>query len=529
MASSAAVCAAGCGGDPTSQKTRAACPDKVQSTPATAASQAALSSPAGARLFLTSEVLARLIDRANESDAAWTELRQQCDTYAAGTVHPPDGPAYPGLTNIGQGYQGEGYLPAITSLGLCYRVSSGVDAPAAERYAAAGQRVLEAMSTPVASGGFSPAINHGYGIRNYGVGMAVGYDWLHPTLSAITRDRVQKALGAWMDWYDANGFSRNHPIGNYFIGYFEAKTLTALALDGDDPRAATYWSDVTERLWGKLVKPMYGDYLAGGGWPEGWGYGPRAVRGLAEVFWAVKTAKNVDWHAELPQVRDQAEYVSYFAWPSLRRMDDHGTVRANIQLQPSAVLVTALATILGELGEPNAATARAFAADVVKTADDDRKPWEKFLYWDASLETASYKSRPLSYLAAGPGNVAMRSTWETDATWGSLNGGAYINAPESGEQTFNSGALTVVNGGAPVLVNATGWIPYTAHTVGEDFVYQDSWGKGGRRLYNMFFVDDASNPFNPGQSLVDPRPAATCTRVRLGSRINTAAPSRFRR
>jgi hypothetical protein len=494
VGSLSALGALGCGGGD-DEKNPARCKDTA--TAAHALTQAP------ARLMLDTAMLTRLQQRVSAADPAWQELSKLCDELASGTVHPPNGAAYPGASNVGQGYQGEGYLPAITSLALCYRSINGIDATASARYAAAGIRVLEAMSTPVSAGGQSPSTNSGYGIRNYGVGMALGYDWLSPVLSAATRARVNAALNAWIDWYDQSGFLRDDPVGNYFVGYFQAKVFAALATQGDNPKASGYWQDVVSRLWGELVKPRYSAYLDGGGWPEGWGYGPRAVRSLAEVLWGVKTAAGLDWYEELPQLRQQAQYLNYFAWPSLERMDDHGTVRAGNPIRPSATLATALATILGQLGDAYAPTARAFAVDVLASADD-RHPWEKFFYWDPASAKQSYTSLALSYQARGPEHVAMRSSWDSGAAWAAFHGGAYINAPRSGEQGFNSGSLSVVNGGSPVLVNASGWIPHTAHTDGENFVYQDNWGGGGRRLYNTFYVDDASNPYNPGQNAIDP-------------------------
>jgi hypothetical protein len=54
------------------------------------------------------------------------------------------------------------------------------------------------------------------------------------------------------------------------------------------------------------------------------------------------------------------------------------------------------------------------------------------------------------------------------------------------------------------LINATGWLPQNAGTAGEDLVYNDGYGDAGRRLYNTFFVDDPSNPKNPGQNSFGP-------------------------
>ncbi|WP_394823253.1 hypothetical protein [Pendulispora albinea] len=393
------------------------------------------------------------------------------------------------------------------SLGLCYRVTN--DSAAQQKYGEAGSRLLEAMSTPAGSGGQSPSTDSGYGIRNYGVGMAVGYDWLYPALSSSTRQRVIDSLNAWVDWYDTSGFSRNQPIGNYFVGYLLAKTATALATEGDNSKAGTYFTDVSQRLWGKLVKPAFQKSMVGGGWPEGWGYGPKAVRNVVEFLWAVKTAKNLDWISEVPQARDQANYISYFAWPSLKHMDDQGTVRSGTDIKPSAALMTTIATVLGELSDGAATRARAFAADIIAT-NDDRAPWQSFLYWDPSAAKVPYQDANLSYLASGPGHVAMRSSWKNDAVWGALQSGTYINAPDSGEQMFNQGNLSVTVGDKPLLVNGAGWIPQVAGTSGETFVYSDAWGKSAPRvLYNTFFVQDSSNPNNPGQSSAGPDQAQT--------------------
>jgi hypothetical protein len=470
---------------------------------------AGLTSESGARLLLSPALLSRLEQRAGAGDAAWNELKTQCDGYTTGTVNPPNGAQYPGYPNIGAGYQGDEYVDPMVALALCYQTAAGVDEGAAARYAATGAKVLEAISTPESAGGQRVSTNSGFGIRNFGVAMAIGYDWLYPTLGSDLRQRVIDSLNAWIDWYDANGFVRNDPIANYFVGYLHAKTFASIATMGDNPKAAGYFQDVEERMWQKLVQPEYGVNLAGGGWPEGWGYGRRAVRGVAEFFWAAQTGQGKDWIEQVPQVREQAEYISYFAWPSLTRMDDQGTVRAGVDFRPPASVMNALATILEQSGDAYAPIARSFARELVASGSDDQQPWVRFLYGDPDAPATDYKERPLSYLAPGPGHVAARSSWERDAVWGAFSAGPYINAPDSGEQMFNAGGLSVVLGGEPVLVNANGWISNTAGTAGERFVYDDAWTNHTRKLYNTFYVNDASNLYSPGQNLAGPEKSLT--------------------
>jgi hypothetical protein len=458
-----------------------------------------------ARLLLTAAALERLQERARGEDPAWVELRMRCDDYATGTMYPPGGTAYPSYPSVGVGYQGDEYVEPMISLGLCYRTAAGIDDAAAARYAEAGVRLIEAISTPESAGGFRVSTNSGYGIRHFGTAMAFGYDWLHPVLTDATKSRVVASLNAFIDWYDSSGFVRNDPIANYFVGYFRAKTLAALATQGDNPKADGYWQDVADHLWAERVKPEYSTLLDGGSWPEGWGYGRLAVGGMIETLVAVKTAKNLDWLGEVSFAADTGRYLAHFAWPSLGRMDDYGTIRAGTPIVPSVALVTSVATALEGLGDDYSAQLRSFGDDVLASTGDDRHPWERFFYSDPDDARADYRKEPASHVAPGPDHVAARSDWNEDAVWMSLNAGAYVNATDSGEQLFNSGEVAFVRGGDPVLVRATGWLPHVGGTAGENAVYQDSFGTRRRELYNTFFVEEAAlSSYGPGQFLVTP-------------------------
>ncbi len=447
--------------------------------------------PGDARIWLTSAVLARLQARAAAADAGWQTLSARCNTDASATVVAPGGNAYPDPPGIGQGYQGDGYVPEILALGLCYRTAAGVDDASATRWAQAGARVLAAMATPAGSGGESPATDDGYGIRNYGVGMAIGYDWLRPALDAATKASVQAALDAWITWYDASGFIRDEPVGNYFAGYLFAKGAAAIALDGDDAQSASWWTDITTRMWPTLAAPAYKAALAGGGWPEGWQYGPLSVRNLVGFLWAASTGKGVSWWNDVPLAHAEAAYVGELAWPSRKHMDDRGTVHAQAVLSPSASTVAMTAAVMEQQGDAFASVARGVASDLVAVTHEAIDPWQQFLFWDASARTSASSTLPTSYLATGPGHVAMRSSWATNATWASFACGPYLDAPDSGELYFDQGSLAIVSGDSPIVVNATGWLPQAAGDSGETFVYDDTWGSRTRLLDNTFYVAGA--------------------------------------
>jgi hypothetical protein len=451
------------------------------------------------RLYLSSDVLSLLQQRAASSDPTWVALKAHCDGLTGGTFNLPSGNAYPDFPNVGQGYEGDGYLPEIRNLGLCYRVTPS--AADAARYGAAGAQLLTVMATPAGSGGQPPSTDDGYGIRNYGVGMAIGYDWLRTALSAAQKQSVITSLNAWIDWYDANGFSNSEPVGNYFAGYLLAKATAAIATDTDNPNSASYWSDVQTRMWGQLAQPAYSSSMLGGGWPEGWEYGPLAVEEMAELLWAVKTGKGLDWSSGVPLVHDEAMYVRSFAWPSLMHMDDQGTIHSQTRLAPSVPAARALAGILQYNGDSLAASARSFLTDLITANGQDGDPWEEFLYGDPTLPTQPYSSDPLSYFASGSGQVSARSAWQKDAVWGSFVAGPYVDAPDSGEQSFNQGAIAIVQGDQPIIVNATGWLPQAGGATGETFVYDDTWGSKSRLLYNTFYASGATQQeVSPGTS-----------------------------
>jgi hypothetical protein len=457
----------------------------------TSTSRSSASLSVGPRIWLSSGVLAALRQRAASGDAAWSTLRGHCDALATGTVEPPSGNAYPDYPNIGQGYQGDGYLPEILSLGLCFQTATGTDDASASRWAQAGARVLGAMATPVGAGGQPPQTDDGYGIRNYGVGLALGYDWLRPALDDATRASVASALDTWIGWYDAKGFSKDEPIGNYFAGYLFAKGAAAIALEGDDANASSWWSDVETRMWPNLVKPAYGSWLAGGGWPEGWQYGPRAVQNVVGFLWAASTGKSLSWWNDVPLAHAEAGYIAAFTWPSRKHIDDRGTVHAQSVLAPSASTMGMLATVLDQQGDAFATAAHGVAADLLSATGESVDAWQSFLFWDPAMKpqaSTCVASLATSYIAPGPGHVAMRSSWASDATWASFASGAYINAPDSGEQYFDEGGLAIAHGDSPVLVNATGWLPQVAGDSGEQLVYDDTWGSRTRLLDNTFYV-----------------------------------------
>ncbi|MFF1823424.1 hypothetical protein ACFVWG_39345 [Kribbella sp. NPDC058245] len=476
------------------------------------------------RIALDTTSLASLRQRAQANDPAWTALKQKCEGYVLGTVEWPDGNADPGGNNIGSGYQGEDYFPAITNLGLCYRVAQTVDPARAPAYGAKGVEVLVHMSAPAGDPHApDPLYDDGYGIRFYGVGMAIGFDWLYDALAPADRTRVYTAVDRWVDAYEAGGYGLDHPQGNYYAGYYATKAVAALATEGDDPRAPAQWTDFLDRVHGQVIQPYYAANLTGGGWPEGQNYGPLATFNMTLPVLAAKTAKGIDLvNAAAPYKfpSGMASWYMYNVWPSLQRVDDRGTMRVLGEPAPASVkLVTQLAGMLPTWSDPLAPAFHRFARDV-RAANPGATPaaalWSDFLFWDPAAPEADYKTSPLASFAPGMEMGSVRSSWETGAVWGSLNAGPYTGNPDNSEQLFDAGSLAVARGNRPFLVNATGQL-FRGSVKPDDFVYNDNFGSSSTRgLYNVFLTD---TPTPTGQTT---QTRADGSRTKMGAFDQTA-------
>src|SRR5205823_2079353 len=137
---------------------------------------------------------------------AWTTLRSLCDEYLTGAVSWPDGNDYPDGGSIGEGYQGDGYFGALLNVGLCYRIALSLDPTQAAAYGARGADVLTKMTAPSGGHAPNPLRDSGYGIRFYGLGLAIGFDWLYDALTPTVRTRVVTAFNRWVDAFESGGF-----------------------------------------------------------------------------------------------------------------------------------------------------------------------------------------------------------------------------------------------------------------------------------------------------------------------------------
>ena len=464
-------------------------------------------SAAHPRLMLDAPTLATLRASAAANSVQWQQLESYCDSFIGGTVNLPKQSAYPNAPHIGGGYQGDAYWSAVLAEGLCYQTLKASNPTAAASYGDKAKQILLAMSTSGADGQ-NPATDAGYGIRFYGVAMAIGYDWVYDRLGAADKAQIYTTANAWVSSFETSSFEYNHPQSNYFAGYFHAKAAIALATYGDNPSAAAQWSDWYSNQFGQRVRPYYQKHLAGGGWPEGFGnYGPLATLQMSLPILEAKTATGIDLvHAATPFAYpvESADYMMHFTWPSRDYIDDRDTNRSsgNAVNPPGTAQGGMFMQAAGSLrawNAPHANVLQQYANEVnAATAgfnSGDR--WAQFLLWNANGPTTPVSTLPLSYLAKGLGAVSARSDWGNGAAWMSFRAGPYINNPDQGEENFDQGSIALVRGKTPLLLNATGWMVHEPNgTAGETSVYNDNYGSpctssvytGNRQIYNVFYV-----------------------------------------
>lgn len=492
-----------------------------------AAADAPAITAAHPRLILDNATLAAMRGRAAANTAEWQLLKSTCDAYIGGTVSFPSENGYPNRPNLGAGYQGESYLPALLSEGMCYQVLKSSNPTAAKPYGAKAVDILMKMSTPYTTGsgnqGQNPCNDAGYGIRFFGVGYGLGYDWVYELLDSSQRTQVYTAANAWLTaWEDPSpsacaNFEYVHPHSNYFAGYFHAKAVIALATFGENPSAAGQWDDWYNTQFAQRVQPYFAEHLVGGGWPEGYGnYAPLAILNMSLPAREVKTATGVDLvHAASPYSFpvDSADYAMHFTWPSRAYFDDRDTNHANGTANPpvGTTQVGMFEQILGELsywGSPRVGVFHQYLNEVSAATSgyNSAAPWLLFLESDPSAPTAAVSTLPLSYLAQGLGAVAARSDWTTGASWMSFRAAPYINNPAQGEEGFDQGSLALVRGNVPLLVNTFGWMVHEPNgAADENLLYDDLLGSfnntlyfGNRQIYNVFYVRNMS-----GSTVVD--------------------------
>jgi hypothetical protein len=329
-------------------------------------------------------------------------------------------------------------------------------------------------------------------------------------LTATQRTQIYSEANRWVQWFDTNGFGNDFPQGNYFAGYYSAKGICALATEGDNPLAVTMWNDWSNHLHFGMVQPYYQQWLAGGGWPEGWNYGQNGTLNMLRPVLGACTAKGLDLlhHPTKPfsYPEGMALWAINFLWPNRQSIDDRGLVYESDD--PTAFnnsWPVEFAGLLRQLGGSTSPRFQKFVNEQRIQYGAGGSSWADFLFWDAAAPQADYQTA-LSYRTGGDGQVSMRSAWNTNAIWAAFQAGPYTGYDGAGEQFFDEGSLTIQRGSVQFLVNAGGAVQ--RNTPGTDdastgclgtycgsSVYGENWDTTpegiyhARRIYNVFYAN----------------------------------------
>ncbi len=431
------------------------------------------------RLILDAAARERLRRSATQRTDAWRRIEAHCHGHLA--------------RNTRGGYQGQSWAGAIGDLCLCWHATGEA------KYARRAIDYLRALlddrfDIGDGKGGVS-VVTHdiGYGMRNFAVFTALGYDWLHdaPGMTAELRRRMVDRLESWIDWYSREGYQRDRPISNYFWGYLTATTLAGLAVAGTAPEGDAFLAHARE-LWEQRVLPEFSK-LEGGDWPEGWQYGEVVAAQAALLTKAFDTAAGVDLLPKLPWVKQVVRHHAHALLPDTKTVYGGGTWNDRPS-RPSSLALLALSVALNEKHPDLAAEARFMATRL--TPDLPREfAWFSLLADDPKGKLIDPRRGARSYHARGTGLTLMRSDWTGDAVFASFKLGPRLALDH---QDADEGHFELWRGSDPLLIDAgdiygSGTINHNSLLIddaGRLLEYPPNQGRWGTSVRTSRFADD---------------------------------------
>ena len=250
-----------------------------------------------------------------------------------------------------------------------------------------------------------------------------------------------------MPW---TGWATNDPANNYYYSFVRATMITGLAAKGESTQADAWITQFRDtKVLGQLV-PQFDAELRGGGSREGTGYGV-SMRDLFHLYdlWQATTGEKLQ--AKTKHARQSMRSFMHQVVPTLDRFAPTGDqsrdstaalfdyqrnyLQELIALYPNDSLAPRAKAMLDGSTVPRMARAELFVYD--------------FLYPNSDVIAQPLLGLGTNYYASGIGHIFSRSSWDTDATWINLIGGAYTQWHAHQDQ----GSLMIYNGG---------WLAYDA-------------------------------------------------------------------
>ena len=447
---------------------------------------AAPPTPSGAhpRLFMSAANVAAYTASAGKTGTAAAGLVAQCDDTIANTSSystrgGSDGNYWPqSAVACAFAYVATKKAPYLAQALLYWKASLNDDQTLGDGKGCAPGVSTAWQSWAMSGTGSAPPVlvtvthDTGYPIRWYGPDLALTYDWLYGAtgVDAALQQQTRTCLSSWLDYYSGYGYHRDEAGANYNAGYVVSETLGAIAIGTDGGADGHLWTVAVDGVMTKLLvgQGLVGGgggvgspagVMLGGGWAEGWQYGPLSV-----VEYAASARAIEDLGGSLP-VMD--------TWAS------------------SLVLRNVHATLPGgkfefcgdgdcDIATPNnTLDANELDAVLLGPSSDQAASWAAFAKQAGAVQPGSYvynaiaearavtpqdyvKQSPAPapwYLARGTREVYARTGWDAGAFWGVFASPPQLNSDHqhfvASNLTFSRGADDLVIDPAPYGMSGT--------------------------------------------------------------------------
>jgi hypothetical protein len=315
------------------------------------------------------------------------------------------------------------------------------------------------------------------------------YDWCFDTATPAQKARwlAYANQAVWNIWHPSQaiwgstprawtGWATNDAANNYYYSFLRATMITGLAAMGENVQADGWITQFRDtKVLGQLV-PTFDAELRGGGSREGTAYGV-SMRHLFHLYdlWHATTGEKLQ--AKTKHARQSMRAFMHQMMPTLDRFAPTGDqprdmtatffdyqrhyLQELVAMYPNDALAPRAKAMLDASTLPVMARAELLVYDFLYPMDDvTAEPL-------AGLGT--------SYYASGIGHVYSRSSWERDATWVNLIGGAYTQSHAHQDQ----GSL---------LIYKDGWLAYDAVINSQNGIIQETGS------HSLVRIDNATGP-----------------------------------
>ncbi|MEI8360551.1 MAG: hypothetical protein WCG01_00220 [bacterium] len=435
------------------------------------------------RIWLSPEKITQLQAKVAANDVDWLAMKARADSFLTQSIQQNGNTLNPGGTDYGNmhyGYQGAGWWDAMNVLCLAYKMTGNV------AYAAKARDLVDVMLTFDMS---AMQIDSGYPSRYLPGALGIAYDWLYDYLDNTRKANMITLANSYYNWVSASGLYYGDSLytsGNYHNGHLRGLGIQALAMYGDNSAAATQLSAIRSKISSTTIPLFQTGAFSGGQAVESYtSYGAEVYNFLIDLFYAEKSASGQDYLGS--NANKIIDGIIYNTKPNRWQMTDFGTQSGSVNWVLDLGIVTRLVasndiTAAGKARYYIDNVGASPSPSIQRPASDDIT---RFLWNDNTVVPINYNiTLPTYYREVGTEKIFSRSSWNTDAVWSMMSGGAGFFAPQSAKL---AGHVTIQRGNDYLLVNAGQWRDSNVIFPG----YSSSTGQVQTSVAaNTFWIDD---------------------------------------